>query len=81
MPGEIIDASVTTNYTGWSDTFLNFGPHSVSVNFQNFVSLDGTNDIFEINITAQHVPIPGSVWLLGSGLLGLVGIARRKKPA
>ena len=25
------------------------------------------------------VPIPGAVWLLGSGLIGLVGIRRRKK--
>ena len=25
------------------------------------------------------VPIPGAVWLLGSGLLGLVGIRRKKK--
>jgi hypothetical protein len=25
------------------------------------------------------VPIPAAVWLFGSGLLGLVGIARRKK--
>ena len=27
----------------------------------------------------QQVPIPPAVWLFGSGLLGLVGIARRKK--
>lgn len=27
------------------------------------------------------VPIPSAVWLLGSGLLGLIGIARRKKVA
>ena len=26
------------------------------------------------------VPIPAAVWLFGSGLLGLVGIARRKRP-
>jgi hypothetical protein len=27
------------------------------------------------------VPVPAAVWLFGSGLLGLVGIARRKKKA
>jgi len=28
-----------------------------------------------------YVPVPAAVWLFGSGLLGLVGIARRKKAA
>lgn len=28
--------------------------------------------------TATVVPVPAAVWLLGSGLLGLVGVARRK---
>jgi hypothetical protein len=28
---------------------------------------------------ASPVPVPAAVWLFGSGLLGLVGIARRKK--
>jgi hypothetical protein len=32
-----------------------------------------------LNLTA--VPIPAAVWLFGSGLLGLVGIAKRKKSA
>lgn len=27
------------------------------------------------------VPVPAAVWLFGSGLLGLVGISRRRKPA
>jgi hypothetical protein len=27
------------------------------------------------------VPVPAAVWLFGSGLLGLIGIARRKKAA
>jgi len=29
----------------------------------------------------QAVPVPAAVWLFGSGLLGLVGVARRKKQA
>ena len=28
---------------------------------------------------ASPVPIPAAVWLFGSGLLGLIGVARRKK--
>ena len=32
-------------------------------------------------VTFNFVPIPPAVWLFGSGLLGLVGIARRKKAA
>lgn len=30
------------------------------------------------DLNANPVPVPGAVWLLGSGLLGLVGIRRRK---
>ena len=30
------------------------------------------------NFEISAVPIPGAVWLLGSGLLGLIGIRRRK---
>ncbi len=33
----------------------------------------------ELHLTASPVPIPGAVWLLGSGLLGLVAVRRRKK--
>jgi len=29
--------------------------------------------------TVSAVPVPAAVWLFGSGLLGLIGIARRKK--
>lgn len=31
------------------------------------------------NFVLQPVPVPPAVWLFGSGLLGLVGIARRRK--
>lgn len=34
-----------------------------------------------ITAPVSEVPLPAAVWLLGSGLLGLVGVARRKKAA
>ncbi len=30
-------------------------------------------------VNVQAVPIPAAVWLFGSGLLGLVGVARRRQ--
>lgn len=38
---------------------------------------------YQMSIYAEPsaVPVPAAVWLLGSGLLGLVGIARRKEAA
>jgi len=32
-----------------------------------------------LDITTSVVPVPAAAWLFGSGLLGLVGVARRKK--
>ena len=29
--------------------------------------------------TVSVVPIPGAIWMLGSGLLGLIGIQRKKQ--
>jgi hypothetical protein len=31
--------------------------------------------------TLSNVPIPPAIWLFGSGILGLIGMARRKKPS
>jgi hypothetical protein len=35
----------------------------------------GTGGYYQLS----EIPIPAAIWLLGSGLLGLIGIARRKK--
>ena len=49
--------------------------------------LDGAFPGFNANfdfVTADNtsvIPVPAAVWLFGSGLLGLVGVARRKKKA
>jgi hypothetical protein len=36
-------------------------------------------EVYNITVTGTAVPVPAAVWLLGSGLLGAVGIAGRKQ--
>jgi hypothetical protein len=35
-------------------------------------------DTFSVNVST--VPVPAAIWLFGSGLVGLIGFARQKKP-
>jgi len=35
-------------------------------------------DVAYVGAAINAVPVPAAVWLFGSGLLGLIGIARRK---
>jgi len=65
--------------TGWgSDT-------SVNLTIQNNLSAETTalgEHAFiqkKFSVSIPQVPVPAAVWLFGSGLIGLIGIARRKK--
>ena len=45
------------------------------------VDFDAFGNAVRDKILTEVVPVPAAVWLFGSGLLGLIGIARRKKAA
>ncbi len=56
-----------------------FDPNAIG-NYQFAIQVSGGGFNLEtVAMEVQTVPIPAAVWLFGSGLLGLVGIARRKK--
>lgn len=38
-----------------------------------------TSEVTPLTVTFSAVPVPAAVWLFGSGLLGLIGVVRRKK--
>jgi fibronectin-binding autotransporter adhesin len=39
----------------------------------------GSTDVVRLSVVASAVPVPPAVWLFGSGLLGLIGVARRRQ--
>ncbi len=44
-------------------------------------AIDGSTVSFtySFDLLLTPVPVPAAVWLFGSGLIGLIGVARRKK--
>ena len=63
-------ASLFTDETNGDDGYVNSRSGGVS-----------TAGFIDVTYNYTVVPVPAAVWLFGSGLLGLVGIARRKKAA
>jgi len=39
------------------------------------------SEVWSVSFTDTTVPVPAAVWLFGSGLIGLAGVARRRKTA
>jgi hypothetical protein len=78
-----IDAILTNPNTGLpTGLALSFlPPESDWVGVEGFADRNMMFDPFQpysITISTSAVPVPAAVWLFGSGLIGLIGIARRK---
>jgi len=85
------------NTTTWTEITLDLGavPVGATVAFLEIVQAIGpigtgpggenwlAGEIFidDVYLGVAAVPVPAAAWLFGSGLLGLVGVARRKKAA
>ena len=62
--------------SGWSNFTAAYGINN-NGDITGYGTIDGQQHAFLLtNISA--VPVPAAVWLFGSGLLGLIGVARRK---
>ena len=47
--------------------------------YENIEYIDETMTIIGSVDSVSIVPVPAAIWLFGSGLIGLIGVARRKK--
>lgn len=79
------DANLTTDWSGGSVSFLvsaDMVGQLVQIGFNNTATDWAPSGVVydNLNVAAvSAVPVPAAVWLFGSGLLGLVGVARRRK--
>lgn len=77
-PEEWMDSVYNLSFTfahNTSDLVLNFSASGLQGLADESWGLDN------VQVAVAPVPVPPAVWLFGSGLLGLVGIARRKARA
>jgi hypothetical protein len=58
-------------------TPVSFSPYTFVVGVNN-TEFSHTQESMSIVDVTTVVPIPSAAWLFGSGLIGLIGIARRK---
>lgn len=69
-----------TDITGGSGTHnaisINLSGLTLGTSFSTHFTMACGNDNL---IGRTNTPIPGAVWLLGSGLMGLIGVRRRRK--
>ena len=73
------DTSLQIQFDAPLEDISNTDPY---VLFELSLILNTTPDqSFTVSQTPATVPLPAAVWLFGSGSLGLIGIARRKKAA
>ena len=78
IDGDFVLAVSGDGTTTWVGGEVNFGS-VFTVPESNFyaITFDGFGG-FEVVVDVSPVPVPAAVWLFGSGLIGLVGVARRK---
>ena len=75
-----VDEDYTDAAASWDITDFLEGASSFKLGFWLYADMDslGYFGADNIEVTGNPVPVPAAFWLLGSGLLGLLGIRRKK---
>ena len=71
-PNTGLISGMELSFTPPESLWLHIGGHGVRPPGTEFLR-------YSLVISTSAVPVPAAVWLFGSGLIGLIGVARRKK--
>lgn len=74
---EFVIATSLDNGISWSDAFSTY-ELVANTNMYNLTFSTGTVLSIDAAPEVQAVPVPAAAWLFGTGLIGIVGVARRK---
>lgn len=83
--GENSIDTTTLGAAGWAGGSLSLAidagmiGETLQIGFTSTATNFNASGVFYDNLNVSAVPVPAAVWLFGSGLLGLVGVARRRK--
>ncbi len=73
------DAAASGEWVGLVFTSNDYSATNYAIGTQGLISTSGATVMIDNFGTPSPVPIPAGVWLLGSGLAGLIGIRRKRK--
>lgn len=74
---EFVVATSLNNGTSWTDAFAIY-ELVPNTNMYNLTFSTGTVLSIDAAPVVQAVPVPAAAWLFGTGLIGIVAVARRK---
>ncbi len=79
-PGQITGFQLTlNNVPGFTSSDITFGADQIVIDVANLELDVGSFAIINLEVAHTVVPVPAAVWLFGSGLLGLISVARRQR--
>jgi len=77
--GDTFDILFAENINGEFD-LLSLAPLDSGLKWDINYLADALGSLDVVRLSVSAVPLPGAVWLFGTGLVGLIGVGRRRKP-
>ena len=85
LASNILYTESVAAYNGFDQSLVSFdsilatGDYRIIIKADPYFQIASSSFNVQATFTPTTVPIPTAVWLFGSGLIGLIGVARRKK--